>query len=125
MRKTNTWYWIVTILFTGFMLFTAIPNVMMTPESVDLISTQLGYPQYFIVFIGVAKILGVIGVLMPGLTVLKEWAYAGLLFDLVGAIYSGIAKFGFQPPMLTLLLPIAFLLISHYLWHKKRAMIAP
>lgn len=120
MKNINLWYWIVTILFAGFMIFTAIPNILNSAESIDLISTQLGYPTYIIPFIGVAKLVGSLVVLTPGLNRLKEWAYAGLLFDLVGAIYSGVAKFGFQPPMVTLLVPIAFLFISHYLWHKKQ-----
>lgn len=118
MKKTKIWYWIVTILFSAFMLWSAIPNIMMSKESVELISTHLGYPKYFIPFIGWAKVIGLAGILTPGLNRLKEWAYAGLLFDLVGAIYSGIAQFGFQAPMLTMILPVSFLFISYFLWHE-------
>lgn len=123
MKKITIWYWIVTILFTGFMIFTAIPNVMVTKESVDLISTQLGFPQYFIPFIGWAKLLGCAAVLFPGLhRSIKEWAYAGLFFDIFGAVYGGIALYGFQAPMLTMLLPVIFLFLSHYLWRKKEGL---
>lgn len=52
---------------------------------------HLGYPPYLLPFIGVAKILGVIAVLVPGFPRLKEWAYAGLVFDLIGAFYSHLA----------------------------------
>ena len=91
MKKTNIIYWVLTSLFAGFMIFSAIPNIMSTPESIELISTQLGYPQYVIPFIGVAKLLGAVAILVPGLKRIKEWAYAGVMFDLVGATYSFIA----------------------------------
>ncbi len=91
MKKTNILYWIFTALFAGLMIFSAIPDIMVTPQAVDIMSTQLGYPSYFIRFIGVAKLLGAIAILIPGYRIIKEWAYAGLVFDLIGATYSSIA----------------------------------
>lgn len=87
MKKINISYWIVTGLFAAMMLFSAIPNVMNAEDSVKFM-TMLGYPPYFGPFIGIAKVLGVIGILIPGYPRIKEWAYAGLIFDLVGATYS-------------------------------------
>jgi hypothetical protein len=118
MKKINIYYWITTGLFAAFMLFTAIPNIMVNQDSITLFAS-LGYPKYFIPFIGVAKLLGVIAILIPGFKRLKEWAYAGLFFDLAGATYSALAVEGFQPPVSFMLLPIAFLFISYYFWHKK------
>lgn len=118
MKKINTWYWIVTILFAGFMIWTAVPNIMMSQDSITLI-TGLGYPKYFITFIGAAKIVGAITILIPGLKSIKEWAYAGLFFDLAGAVYSAIAVYGFQVPMLFMLLFFVFLFLSYYLWRRK------
>ena len=34
------------------------------------------------------KLLGVLAVLAPGAARLKEWAYAGIVFDLSGAAYA-------------------------------------
>jgi hypothetical protein len=65
-----------------------------------LIHDQLGYPTYFVPYIGFVKLLGCIALLIPGLNKIKEWAYAGLFFDLISSIYSGIAAFGFDPRML-------------------------
>ena len=118
MKKTKVLYWIITCLFSAFMLFASFPDILSTPDAVKFIS-HLGYPNYFIPFIGVAKLLGVIAILIPGFPRLKEWAYAGLAFDLIGATYSLIATDGFQPPVLFMLLPIGFLFLSYYLWHKK------
>lgn len=117
MKKTKILYWIVTGIFAAFMLFSAIPDIMVVPDAITLI-TGLGYPKYIIPFLGWAKLLGVIVILIPGFRRIKEWAYAGLFYDLLGATYSGIAKEGFQPQMAFMILPIGFLFLSYYLWHK-------
>ncbi len=83
-KRLNISYWIFTGLFAGFMIFSAIPDLMVTSQAVDIVSTQLGYPKYIISFLGVAKLLGAIAILVPGYPRLKEWAYAGLVFDLIG-----------------------------------------
>ena len=119
MKKLTIFYWITTGLFAGFMLFSSIPDIMQVPEAVTMI-TGLGYPKYFVSFIGVAKLLGVIGILQPLFPRLKEWAYAGLFFDLFGATYSAIKVGGFDPMMLTMILPFSFLFLSYFLWHKKQ-----
>src|SRR3954465_9605410 len=86
-KKDKIIYWTTTGLFAAFMLFTAIPDVINSPQAVEFM-TKLGYPLYFTPFIGVAKVLGAIAILIPGYPRIKEWAYAGLAFDLIGAAYS-------------------------------------
>jgi hypothetical protein len=82
--------------------------------------SHLGYPDYFSQFIGVMKVLGVIVILIPGFRRLKEWAYAGLFFDLVGAIYSFIAVDGFNiKDLLFMLIVIIFLFVSYFYFHKR------
>jgi hypothetical protein len=117
MKKTNIFYWIFTSLFGAFMLFSAIPDIMVHPIAVQGMHTELGYPIYFIPFIGVAKALGVIAILIPGLPRLKEWAYAGLFFDLIGATYSIIA-IG-KPDWVFMFLPLAFAITSYILYIKR------
>jgi hypothetical protein len=68
-------------------------------------------------FIGWAKLIGVIAILLPGLNRIKEWAYAGLFFDLFGATFSALSL-AFDPMILTMLLPISFLFASYFLWHR-------
>lgn len=48
----------------------------------------LGYPLYFIYIIGVCKMLGAVAIVVPGFPRLKEWAYAGLVFNMAGAFVS-------------------------------------
>lgn len=88
MKTTKILYWVFTILFSILMFGSAIPDVMSSPEAVKGIHGGLGYPVYFVPFIGVAKMLGVIAILVPGFYRLKEWAYAGLCYDLIAATYS-------------------------------------
>lgn len=90
MKRTKILYWVFTGLFSALMLFTAIPDIILVPETVAFM-TMLGYPAYFTPFIGVAKVLGAIAILIPGFPRIKEWAYAGLVFDLIGASYSLLA----------------------------------
>ena len=119
MKNTKLLYWIFTCLFAALMLFSAIPNIITNADSIKFMHDMLGYPVYFIPFIGVAKLLGVIIIVIPGLKVIKEWAYAGLFFDLGGAIYSNIAVAGkVDPMMLTLLVWIVPGILSYYFWKK-------
>ncbi len=119
-KTLNLLYWIFTILFGGLMTFSAIPNMLTTEDSIKFMHDMLGYPVYIIPFIGVAKLLGVIAILIPGLNKIKEWAYAGLFFDLAGAIYSGIAiAKGVDPMMLFMLGWIVPGILSYIFWNKK------
>lgn len=77
-------YWITTVLFALAILSTCIPS----EEGYNFITGMLGYPGYFVNYIAVFKVLGVIGILVPGFPRVKEWAYAGLFFDMVSATYS-------------------------------------
>jgi uncharacterized membrane protein YphA (DoxX/SURF4 family) len=83
-------YWILTGLMAAFMLLSSVPDIVRAPQAVEVF-THLGYPTYLLPFLGIAKTLGVIVIVVPGFTRLKEWAYAGLVFDLIGALYSHLS----------------------------------
>ena len=81
--KARTWIgWVVT--------GSAAPDVLRVPGAVAVFS-HLGYPPYLLLFLGTAKILGVATVVSPGPARLKEWAFAGLTFDVIGALYSHLS----------------------------------
>lgn len=117
MKSSKTFFLVITGLFSAFMLFSAIPDILVLPDA-EKFMNNLGYPNYIIPFLGVAKLFGIIAIVIPGYPKIKEWAYAGLFFDLIGATYSVIAHDGFQLPVLIMFLPIAFLFISYVLYHK-------
>lgn len=83
-------YWIVTVFLAVFIIMTAVPDILQVPLAVSIVR-RLGYPLYLLPFLSVAKTLGVIAVLVPHFRTLKEWAYAGLVFDVTGALYSHLS----------------------------------
>jgi hypothetical protein len=69
--------------------------------------------------LGIAKTLGVFAILAPGVFWLKEWAYAGLIFDLIGALYSHV-DVG-DPPSAWALPVIGLLLVAgSYLVYRRQ-----
>ena len=65
-------------------------DILRPPEVLEIFA-RLGYPPYFAVMLGVAKVLSVVVLLAPGFRRLKEWAYAGIVFDLTAAAVSHVA----------------------------------
>jgi hypothetical protein len=85
MKKTL--YWISTVLLAAVLLLGGVMDVLRAPPVVQTI-VALGYPAYLASILGVWKLLGAAAIAAPGLPRLKEWAYAGVLFDLSGAALS-------------------------------------
>lgn len=116
-KRNRIIFWTSTALFCAFMSTSTIPNILSAPEWVAVFK-QLGYPSYMLPFIGIAKLLGIIALLVPGFPRIKEWAYAGMFFDLTGAVYSGLSVGGFHPQMLVMLVPFVLGAISYVFHHK-------
>jgi DoxX-like protein len=77
-------YWICTACTAFFIASGGLAYALAIPDVVDGV-TQMGFPLYFVRLLGVWKVLGGLAILAPGFPRLKEWAYAGILFDLTGA----------------------------------------
>ncbi len=121
MKSTKIIYWISTILFAGLMIYSSIGGIGPDEKTRQIFVSYLGYPVYFIQLISWAKIVGSIVLLIPGLNRIKEWAYAGLFFDLTGAVYSGVVVSGkFDPMMLTMLIWVVPGIVSYIYFHKLR-----
>ena len=121
MKKTKILYWTFTALFAGFMIFSAIPDALVTDDAVKIVHDFLGYPVYLISFLGVAKLLGAVIILLPGFNRVKEWAYAGLIIDLIGATYSVIAMGATVAQWSFMLLPVFIGALSYIYHHKLNA----
>jgi uncharacterized membrane protein YphA (DoxX/SURF4 family) len=89
-KRNKIIYWVATSLLVIGMLQSGILAVLKTKQWIDLV-TGLGYPVYFLTLLGIWKILGVIAILIPRFTLLKEWAYAGFFFAMTGALVSHLA----------------------------------
>ena len=87
-------YWTTTILVAFFMTggATQVFQYIHNPHGVVPV---LGYPMYFFAILGFWKMLGAIAILAPRFPLLKEWAYAGIFFDLTGAAASCAAVGGY------------------------------
>jgi len=80
-------YWITT----GFVVFAmssgGIAELTRRPETIEGMKL-LGYPLYFVMILGVWKLLASVALVIPGFPRLKEWAYAGIFFNITGAAVS-------------------------------------
>jgi uncharacterized membrane protein YphA (DoxX/SURF4 family) len=117
MKKTKIIFWVFTIIFALLMLTAAIPEIQNGPDAVKFFA-NIGYPKYLNPFLGVTKILGIIALLVPGFPRIKEWAYAGFTFDLIGAIFSILSAGPFQPQMIFMLVFFIPLIVSYIYFHK-------
>ena len=112
-------YWVSTLLIVLVMLFTVV-QTLAHPEHSEAFAKQAGFPAYIFKMMAIAKVLGIIAILIPGYPRIKEWVYAGFTFDLVGAIvlFTGSAlsfPFALWMPMV---LGLVLLAISYITYHK-------
>lgn len=89
MKKNKTIFWIATtilILWEGLM---PIGTILFAPQYVNAGTKPLGYPDYFAYSLIICKVLGVIAISYTKTPAkLREWAYAGLTFNLIFAFIS-------------------------------------
>lgn len=84
-------YWLSTAILAAELLVGGAWDVLMLPQVREVIH-RVGYPVYFLVILGVWKILGSIAIIIPRFPRLKEWAYAGVVFNLTGALASNLVS---------------------------------
>ncbi|ANE45199.1 DoxX-like family protein [Paenibacillus swuensis] len=118
MRKQTILYWIFTSIVILLMGVGSIPNIISSPQSVELME-HLGYQPYLLPFLGVAKLLGVLAILIPGYPRIKEWAYAGFVFDLTGAMYSTIAVGDINGGLIVFIVGYIAVAGSYIYYHKR------
>jgi hypothetical protein len=107
-------YWAATIL-VAFSMSGGVAQLAHVQGVVDGF-VRLGYPQYFVTILGFWKVAGAIAILVPRFPRLKEWAYAGIFFDLTGAAASSAAVHG---GALHMLAPLIFALLAVASWYLR------
>src|SRR6187431_2962277 len=90
-KRNKIIYWVATCWLALGMTSTGIVQLIQLKEEADMM-THLGYPLYFLTILGIWKLLGVIAILVPKFSLVKEWAYAGFFFAMSGAIFSHLAS---------------------------------
>jgi hypothetical protein len=104
-------YWASTGLLAALSLLAAFVYLSGSPQAVEGFA-HVGYPQQLRIILGIAKGLGAIALLVPGLPKLKEWAYAGFTFAWISAFVAHyLANDGAKavmPPILLAILAISY-----------------
>jgi uncharacterized membrane protein YphA (DoxX/SURF4 family) len=116
-------YWIATALVVVAFAGSGVGNLIRAPHIAHDME-HLGYPTYFMTVLGTWKVLGAIAVLVPRFPRLKEWAYAGMMFDLTGAMVSravsGDGTGGVLPPLV-----VAGMVIASWLLRPQSRTLRP
>ena len=124
-KRNKIIYWIATLWLALGMASTGIVQLLKAKDGqggADML-THLGYPIYLLTLLGIWKILGVIGLLIPKFPLLKEWAYAGFFFMMSGAIFTHIAAGNSMSEIFPSLLLLILTVISWYFRPADRKLI--
>lgn len=87
MKGRRIGYWVATGIIAFVFASGGLAQLARRPENVEGL-VQLGYPAYVCTILGLWKVLGAAALLVPRFPRLKEWAYAGIVFELTGAAAS-------------------------------------
>ncbi|PRP96107.1 DoxX family protein [Enhygromyxa salina] len=107
-------YWITTAILAVLLLAAGFMDLMGQPEVTESLQ-RLGYPMYLAALLGTVKLLAAIAILAPNYARLKEWAYAGVVFIMTGAIYSHIRMDEAEQT----LMPMLLLLLAFGSWYLR------
>ena len=119
-KRDKIIYWIATIWLALGMTATGFGQLIKMKEGqggTEMI-THLGYPVYLLMILGAWKIVGVIVLLVPGIPLIKEWAYAGFFFIMTGAFLSHLAV---QDPVVELFPSLLLLILTILSWYFRPA----
>jgi DoxX-like family len=111
MRTRAIAYWTTTLIVAAELVSGGVLDLARTGSTVATLH-HLGYPTYLLSILGPWRLLAAAALLAPGLPRLKEWAYAGTLFELTGAALSFAAVGGSTGNIVTPLLLAACALAS-------------
>jgi len=87
MTPRSVIYWTATTIIALAFLSGGVAYLAQSQTQLDGMAA-LGYPAYFVTLLGFWKVAGGAAILSPRLPLVKEWAYAGIAFDLTGAAFS-------------------------------------
>jgi hypothetical protein len=115
-KTKNMVYWTTTVLIAFFIGSGGVAQVAQYMGNPHGVVPELGYPMYFFGILGVWKALGAIAILVPRYPRLKEWAYAGIFFDLTGAAASCAAVGGYGAYAFHVIAPLILTVIAMASW---------
>lgn len=114
MKRDKIIYWTSTGIVSAMMILSSFMYLSKNPDLINNFKS-IGFPLHFVMFLGTAKLLGSIALLVPGFEKIKEWAYAGFAFTFIGAVYTHLVT---GTPFVIPLVVLIILGIS-YLFSKR------
>jgi hypothetical protein len=112
-------YWSVTVLAGTGLFLGGLGDLLGAAPVIEGL-THMGYPRYFPTILGFWKVCGVLTLLLPGMSRLKEWAYAGFFFVLTGAITSHVVTDGSLVSSVPAIVLLTLVLLSYFLRPEDR-----
>ena len=117
MKRDKIIYWVTTTLI--FLFEGVMPALTSQTELAKQVIRHLGYPDYFGVALVVCKVIGSLLLIIPQVPPrLKEWAYAGFVFDFLFAFISLWAVDGLNGQTVFPLFVLGVLMVSYVFYHK-------
>ena len=119
MKKNKIIFWVTTIIIAFMEGVMPLVTWIATPQYMTVGTKALGYPDYFAYTLMVAKILGVIAIVLPQTpNTIKEWAYAGFTFNL---LFAFISHYIIDKEIGNMIMPLVVLVILFvsYVYSKK------
>jgi hypothetical protein len=110
-------YRIITVLFAALLLMAGITEAI-AHESGKEIMRHLGYPEHVLHVIGTGKILAAVALVQRRFPTVREWAYAGVTFNLVGAFVARAAAGDSIGLILSPLIFLSVMFTSYFLGKK-------
>ena len=118
-KTTKIIFWVTTTLI--FLFEGVLPALTSQTEMAKEGIRHLGYPEYFGIMLVVFKVLGTLALIIPQVPArIKEWAYAGFVFDFIFACGSHWAVDGFGGQTIFPLIVLAILMVSYVSYHKLK-----
>jgi len=114
---TKTLYWVFTLLLALMLIADGFGGITQQQAGQDVLR-HLGYPMYLLIISGIAKLLAAIALIQWRYKTIKEWAFAGIAINFVGAFasraFAGDSGFELIFPLIML----AFMFVPYFLWKR-------
>jgi uncharacterized membrane protein len=104
----NALYWIVTTIIVAELLVGGISDLARAKWAAEIM-VHLGYPVYMMFILGFWKVLASVALIVPRFDRIKEWAYAGTIFEMTGAVASHLFR---GDTLSSVIAPSAFTLLT-------------
>ena len=121
MKTQKIIFWTTTTIIFLMEAVMPLSTLVFAPDQFNVGTKPLGYPDYFAYALIICKALGALALMLPVIsTRVKEWAYAGLTFNLLFATYSHLVVDKNMGYIIMPLVVLIILALSYFSYHRLR-----